>query len=181
MNARQCLAVSPSTIAAITTGALPQGVAVARDRRLLRGGMTPAGACSCRRRRRAPAAGHSYQRRMLAVRAVPPAASIGPGGARVLWWRKIGLQAKAHIRVHRGATNGARCSRCSTARLTGVVAVGDKLGERDVSRTASRAGTCRRKHPKVSRSRAAVALIGVKPRWMLGSEVCLYRLAGTVR
>lgn len=186
VNAAQCTTVSSSgssAVAAITTCALPHCIAITWNRRLRLGRVTPA-ACICRCRGCFPTPGHSYQRCMFAVRAIPPTPSIRRGGAGVLWWWMTGcLQAEAHGRMHRGGTDRARSggSSSSTARLTAVV-VGDKLGEGNVSRTASRAGTCRRENPKVSRARATMALLmGLKPWWVLRSEVCLHRLALAVR
>lgn len=73
--------------------------------------------------------------------------------------------------MHRGSTSSTGSS---TARLAAVI-VGHQLGERDVSGTPSRAGTCRRKHPKVARPCSAMAMLWLKARLVVWSEICLYR------
>lgn len=73
--------------------------------------------------------------------------------------------------MHRGSTSSTGSS---TTRLAAVI-VGHQLGERDVSGTASRAGTCRRKHPKISRPCSAMAILWLKARLVVWSEICLNR------
>lgn len=87
--------------------------------------------------------------------------------------------------MHRSRTDGS-CSgggvvgSSSTARLTAII-IGYKLSEGNVSRTASRAGTCRRKNPEVARARAAMSpSLGFQPLRMLRSEVSLDGLAMAV-
>lgn len=83
--------------------------------------------------------------------------------------------------MHYGRDGGASGSGGgSTARLAAVI-IGNKLSEGNVSRTASRTRTCRRKNPKVARARATVITpLGFQPLRMLRSEVCLDRLAVAV-